>query len=73
MAESAPDTATPDHAASAARTLAFEIDGLNALADKSDYRGITLRINGGYNGYAARLAFYEHALQVLPAAASPHA
>ena len=32
MAEPAPDTATPDHAASAARTLAFEIDGLNALA-----------------------------------------
>ncbi len=41
--------------------------GLNALADQSDYRGITLRINGGYNGYAARLAFYERALTVFPA------
>ena len=40
--------------------------GLNQLADQEDYRGITLRINGGYNGYAARLAFYEHALAVFP-------
>jgi putative chitinase len=41
--------------------------GLNALADQQDYRGITLRINGGYNGYATRLAFYERALTVFPA------
>ena len=32
MAEPAPESPTPDHAASAARTLAAEIDGLNALA-----------------------------------------
>jgi len=41
--------------------------GLNQLADQQDYRGITHRINGGYNGYAARLAFYEKALTVFPA------
>ncbi len=43
--------------------------GLNALADKSDYRTITLRINGGYTGYADRVMYYERALKVFPAAA----
>ncbi len=49
--------------------------GLNALADQGDYRAITRRINGGYNGYADRRAYYNRALQVLPAAPdgpSPH-
>jgi arabinose-5-phosphate isomerase len=32
LAEPAPESPSPDHAASAARTLAAEIDGLNALA-----------------------------------------
>ena len=45
--------------------------GLNGLADKSDYRTITRRINGGYTHYAERLAYYERALTVFPAA--PHA
>jgi putative chitinase len=44
--------------------------GLNALADQQDYRTITRRINGGYNGYDDRLKYYERALQVLPA--TPH-
>jgi len=38
---------------------------LNARADRQDFRDITRRINGGYNGYAHRLAFYERALRVL--------
>jgi putative chitinase len=38
---------------------------LNGLADKQDFREITRRINGGYNGYSVRLAYYEHALKVL--------
>jgi putative chitinase len=41
--------------------------GLNTLADQSDYRTITRRINGGYNGYADRVKYYERALQVFPA------
>jgi putative chitinase len=44
--------------------------GLNALADQSDYRAITHRINGGYNGYAQRVMYYNRALTVFPAAAA---
>ncbi|APR80418.1 Membrane-bound lytic murein transglycosylase D precursor [Minicystis rosea] len=40
---------------------------LNTLADKSDFRAITRRINGGYNHYAERLAYYQRALTVFPA------
>ncbi len=39
--------------------------GLNELADAGDFRLITKRINGGYNGYADRLAFHARAQQVL--------
>ena len=39
--------------------------GLNELADKGDFKLITKRINGGYNGYQDRLAFYERAQEVL--------
>lgn len=39
--------------------------GLNGYADRGDFRGVTLRINGGYNGYSSRLAYYQRALKVL--------
>lgn len=39
--------------------------GLNELADKDDFKLITRKINGGYNGYQDRLAYYERAQQVL--------
>jgi putative chitinase len=39
--------------------------GLNGLADAGDFRGITKRINGGYNGLSAREAYYHRALSVL--------
>ncbi|UQI33108.1 glycoside hydrolase family 19 protein [Pseudomonas bijieensis] len=38
---------------------------LNALADAGDFEVITRRINGGLNGLAERLAFYERAKVVL--------
>lgn len=38
---------------------------LNPLADTSDIRRITRAINGGYNGYADRLACYAHACKAL--------
>lgn len=38
---------------------------LNGLADKKDFRGITRVINGGYNGYADRVKYYERALLTL--------
>lgn len=39
--------------------------GLNELADKGDFKLITKRINGGYNGYQDRLSYYERAQRVL--------
>ena len=39
--------------------------GLNKLADHGNFREITHRINGGYNGMRAREAYYHKALQVL--------
>jgi predicted chitinase len=39
--------------------------GLNALADKLDWVGITRAINGGLNGYTLRVAFIQTALAIL--------
>lgn len=38
---------------------------LNALADVGAFRAITKAINGGYNGYEDRLAYYERAQALL--------
>ena len=38
---------------------------LNSLADKGDFREITHRVNGGYNGLASREAYYKRALAAL--------
>lgn len=38
---------------------------LNDLADKGDFKLITRKINGGYNGYQDRLEYYERAKRVL--------
>ncbi|MBN1209209.1 MAG: peptidoglycan-binding protein [Myxococcaceae bacterium] len=39
--------------------------GLNALADAGDFREITRRINGGYNGLPQREEYYARALRIL--------
>ena len=39
--------------------------GLNTLADEGDYRDITLRINGGLNGYSTRIYYYDRALKYI--------
>lgn len=39
--------------------------GLNSLADTGAFRAITRAINGGYNGYDERLAFYQRATAML--------
>ncbi len=39
--------------------------GLNSLADAGNFKEITRRINGGYNGLADRLKYYERAKAVL--------
>lgn len=48
---------TAAHAATSARVaVAYWTDrGLNALSDRSDFKGVTKAINGGYNGYEDRL------------------
>ncbi len=43
----------------------WESRGLNRYADRGDFRGVTLRINGGYNGYADRVKYYQRALRAL--------
>ncbi len=43
----------------------WKLNGLNELADKQDIRGITKRINGGYNGLDDRIMYYERAKKVL--------
>lgn len=41
--------------------------GLNALADAKDYKEMTRRINGGYNGLDDRIAKINKAMEVLAA------
>ena len=38
---------------------------LNALADAGDFRAITRRVNGGFNGLADRLKYWDRARAVL--------
>lgn len=40
-------------------------NGLNILADRGDIRGITRRINGGFNGLDERLAYWNRAKSVF--------
>ena len=56
-----------EETANACRSAAWfwKSRGLNELADKGDFKLITKRINGGYNGYQDRLSYYERAQQVL--------
>lgn len=39
--------------------------GLNALADVGNFRSITRRINGGYNGWQDRATYYARAKAIL--------
>ncbi len=43
--------------------------GLTAAADSGDFRLVTRRINGGYNGWDDRMKYYTRALDVLGAGA----
>jgi predicted chitinase len=59
-------------ALAATKEVAFRIaaqfwkdKGLNPLADQSNFREITKRINGGFNGLADREMYYQRAKMVL--------
>lgn len=45
----------------------WQTKGLNEIADRGDFRLITKRINGGYNGLPEREEFYERAKKILKA------
>lgn len=55
---------TPEYAARSAGWY-WKRNRLNALADSGDFRLLTRRINGGYNGYDERLALWNKAKEVL--------
>jgi putative chitinase len=55
---------TPINACRSAAQFWFA-HGLNALADEGNFMLITKRINGGVNGLAARVAYYNAAKTVL--------
>jgi putative chitinase len=54
----------PGHAAMSAAWY-WASHGCNALADQDDFRAITLRINGGLNGYDDRVALHARAKEIL--------
>lgn len=54
----------PQHAAASAAWFWHQA-GLNSLADRGDFVGITRKINGGTNGLAEREALWEKARKVL--------
>ena len=43
----------------------WQSNGLNELADAQNFRKITIRINGGLNGYDDRVAYWNRAQEVL--------
>jgi putative chitinase len=54
----------PHNAAMSAAWFWFN-NKLNDLADKGDFKKITRRINGGYNGLADRISLHASALKAL--------
>ena len=63
--EQTPEIASRPEVAFDIAGLYWQLHGLNLLADRRDFRGITKAINGGFNGLASRLAYYHRALAVL--------
>lgn len=54
----------PIHAARSAGWF-WQSRGLNEIADRGDFRLLTKRINGGYNGLDDRVEYWERAKKVL--------
>ena len=65
--EASPELAQSPEVAFKAAGLFWKSSGLNELADAGDFRTITQRINGGQNGAADRLKYFEIAKRVLAA------
>ena len=70
-----PERAATPEVAFAVAGLYWKSRGLNELADQPDFKEITRRINGGFNGLVDRQKYYERAKAVLATglAAGPEA
>lgn len=63
-----PDVVATDKGVAIETSLWFwKRNNLSGFADKQDYRGLSIKVNGGENGLAERLKFTEQALNVLKA------
>lgn len=63
--ENHPERAADPDVAFRIATWYWQSRGLNGLADQGNFREITRRINGGYNGLADREQYWARARQVL--------
>ncbi len=69
--EGRPELATaPEHALKPALQEWTE-GGCNGLADKNNIRAITLKINGGFNGFPERKVLFDRLLPLLQTGAQP--
>ncbi len=68
--EGNPDLAATPQVGLQVACMYWKTNGLNELADASDFVTITRRINGGLNGLADRQKYYEKAKNALGIAAS---
>jgi predicted chitinase len=64
----APEQAAAPEAAFRVAALYWKSRGLNELSDAENFREITRRINGGFNGLADRQKYFERAKAVLATA-----
>jgi putative chitinase len=62
---SQPERAAQPEVAFRIAALYWMSRGLNELADREDFREITRRINGGFNGLADRIKYFERAHDAL--------
>ena len=63
-----PDQVSQDKTVAIETSLWFwKNNNLSGFADKQDYKGLSIKVNGGENGLADRLKYSEAALKVLKA------
>jgi predicted chitinase len=66
-----PEQAAAPEVAFRIAALFWKNRGLNELAEAGDFREVTRRINGGFNGFDDRLKYYERAKSVLAVGFQP--
>lgn len=61
-----PDLLLKPEAGFKVAAMRWKSKGFNALADTRKFKEITLKLNGGLNGYPERVTYYTRALRNLP-------